>query len=110
MRAGRLRHRIGIQVVTYGISATGQRVEDRGTLYSMFANVKFLGGGESEKSESRHFQRKAVFTIRERSGLFGPDNYIVYDGQRWEIDAIETVDDMRRYMKIHAHLRGLQDG
>lgn len=110
MRAGRLRERILIQVDSVAIGATGQRVSDRGTSYPVWANVKYLGGSESNKSESRHFKRKAVFTIRSRDDIFGPDNYISYDSKIFQIDAVETVDDMRRYMKLHCTLQGLQDG
>ena len=54
--------------------------------------------------------RKLIFTIRYRTDV-GPDDVIVYKSDTYEIQTVEETHYTRnRFMKLHAVLKGVQDG
>ncbi len=111
MRTGRLDRRITIHTVQYTIGDTGQRVESSANERIRWANVRYLGGTEKNESTSMFNERRVEFTIRFDDRV-GPNDYITWEGRTYDITYIEEVTSIqrRRYQKIGARLKGLQDG
>lgn len=110
MRSGRLDRRIELQHYTTTIGATGQRVHSWVTFATVWANVSFMGGSESEKSDSEFHRRRCVFTIRYNTDV-NAKYRISWDSKVFDILTVEETHYTRqRFMKLHCELRGVQDG
>lgn len=111
MRAGRLDRRITLAQSLFTEGATGQRELNRSTTAVVWANMRFAGGKEQEKSNSAFPTTKVVFTIRYRTDV-GPDDFVTHKTKEYLIDAVQEVTghNRERFMELHCYLRGLQDG
>jgi len=110
MRLGRLDRRIALQRLTYTTGDYGQRVEGWTAIATVWANVDTRGGNESEKAQTEFPARKVIFTCRFRDDV-GPDDRVVWDSDVYQIVTVEETHYTRkRYLKLHAILKGRQDG
>lgn len=110
MRLGRLDRRIRLESLNYTNGDFGQRVATWTIISEVWANVDTRGGKDNEKSQSEYPSRRVVFTCRFRDDV-GPDDRVLWDGDVYEIVAVEETHYTRkRYLKLHAVLKGRQDG
>ncbi len=110
MRIGRLDRRITLNQMVPTVNDFGERVDGFSQIAEVWANIDTRGGSEPAKSETEFPIRKLIFTIRYRTDV-GPDDVIVYKSDTYEIQTVEETHYTRnRFMKLHAVLKGVQDG
>lgn len=110
MRIGRLDRRIELRRINAITSDFGERATSYQSIATVWANIDRRGGSEPAKSEQEYPMRKVIFSIRYRTDI-GPDDEIRWDGKNYEIQTVEETHYTRkRFMKLHAILKGVQDG
>lgn len=100
-QAGRLRHRIIIQVNTPTQNTSGEEVDSWATFATVCASVEPQSGDEKFDPEQFYSVTTVKFGIRYLSGLTAKMK-IVFDSKEYDIESIVQVKMIRKEMEIIA--------
>lgn len=102
MEAGKLRHRITIQVLD---NSNGWTTENWVDLLSCRAQVNGLSGKEYWAASSENAQNTVDFSVRYNSllsGLNPQTTRIIFRGQRYDVQSIDNFMYQNRSLKFRA--------
>jgi SPP1 family predicted phage head-tail adaptor len=91
MRAGKLDRRILIQTLTETRDGAGQPVKSWSDVGTRWANVAEPTGSEGFGNLQRTARAGRVFTIRRIDGLSPKATRIVFDGETYDVEAIQEL-------------------
>jgi len=95
---GKLDRRIEVYTQTTATNTYGEKVDMDSLLVTIWAGIETAGGSEKIEGDKATSTRVIRFTIRRRTGLTEKMK-IKYDGNWYQITAIEELDRMR-YLQI----------
>ena len=98
-QAGQLDRRITIQTFSETTDNFGQEVKSFSTLASVWANVVEKVGREGEDGEMIAATKKVEFIIRYRTDV-DEERRIVYNNNTYKIQAIQSADARKAFLKI----------
>jgi SPP1 family predicted phage head-tail adaptor len=98
-QAGQLDRRITIQTFSETTDSFGQEVKSFSTLASVWANVVERVGREGEDGEMIAATKKVEFIIRYRTDV-DEEMRIVYNNNTYKIQAIQSADARKAFLKI----------
>jgi SPP1 family predicted phage head-tail adaptor len=109
MNAGQLRYRIILQTYAAATNAnTGQSVRTWSDSETIWADVEWRTGTESEKNDIITQTQKTDFLIRYRTAVNANDYRIKFDDNVYDIESVEQVDAFRTWMKLGCKKRDNQ--
>jgi len=101
MTAGQLKYRIILQTYSAATNAnTGQSVRTWSDAETIWADVEWRTGNESEKNDIITQTQKTDFIIRYRTAVNANDYRIKFDGKIYDIESVEQFDEFRTWMKL----------
>ena len=106
MRAGPLRHRIGIQQFATATDDAGQELETWADWLSPKANIRWGAGDERVAAAQKQAAQGATFIVRStsQSRLVTVKHRIIFDGRTWEIKAIADPKPSERHITAIARI------
>lgn len=99
MRAGKLRHRVRIQVATESISQSGSVSTDWRNVESRWAEISPIAGGEQVQGEQRIASKTHQVRLRYFDGLT-TQHRLLFGTRVLEIVSINTIDEIKREMVL----------
>lgn len=101
MRAGTMRHRVGISTRTLTVDTFGQQIESFSEPTSVWAEVEEIPSDEAQAYEVTVQKKKINVTIRYKSGVSALDR-ITYSTNTFNILSVYNIDGSNITLEIVA--------
>jgi SPP1 family predicted phage head-tail adaptor len=104
MQIGQLNKQITLYTASTTTLSSGQKQVSFTEEITVFANVEYMGGGESYEADQKVADNRVVFTIHNTITDLSKQRKVVYDSEDYEVTRIYPVED-DYFLKIEARVR-----